>query len=177
MQIKILVLTFILFTTSAFASDTVKLGAAGSASVKSIVDEDGAYVSVRTSSGEQRIPEVDYFGKDFYTFHFNGKETDLAIFDVDGDGVQEFMVRTMATPMMSAVYIYKWDNEEKKFSPIPFGKKDFLGAGTGDLKLVAKEGKPASITFDVQQLAEFGNAPKQSFTYSWSNGSFKKSKK
>ena len=180
MQIRTTILALMLMANSAslFAAEIVKLGVSGTASVRTIIDEDGAYLLARLpGSAEQRIPEEDFFGRDYFTFFFNDKETELAAFDVDGDGVQEFMVRTMATPMMSAVYVYKWNSEDKKFNPIKFGKKDFLGAGVYDLKLVIKDGKPATITFNVQPIAEFGAPAKQTFSYAWSKGSFKKVKK
>ncbi|MGZ3692902.1 MAG: FG-GAP repeat protein [Bdellovibrionota bacterium] len=108
-----------LFAVSTVAhAEEVNLGASGKAAVQ-MAEVNGEFVlSIRLPAGNiQKIKE------EFVPFEMEGAPAAIAILDLNGDGVEEFVVRAMIPPQSGALYVYTYSVKEKKFVPMVTGKE------------------------------------------------------
>ena len=62
-----------------------------------------------------------------WNFKINGKATSLEIEDLDGDNIPEIITACATGEIQSALYIFKYNPENKDFIPMNFGYEKYKG--------------------------------------------------
>jgi hypothetical protein len=120
MSLKFSFLAILLLSSSvAQAGEAINLGAAGKAEITMQEEGNGEYVlSIHLPAGNtQKIRD------EFVPFEMDGSPAAIAILDLDGDGVEEFVVRAMIPPQSGGLYVFRYSVKEKKFVPMVTGKE------------------------------------------------------
>lgn len=90
-------------------------------------------LSITTAAGKTIASHAD-LGEQEKLFIFAGKATSLVVKDLNGDKVPEIITAAMLGTDRSALYVFSFDVQSKKLSPMPFSYKkqnltrDFLVA-------------------------------------------------
>lgn len=83
------------------------------------IENKSVSLKVANSSGEQ-FWLSDALGEQEKLFTIDGASTSLSIKDVTGDGIPELITAATTGPETSALYIFKYDAEGKKFTAMNF---------------------------------------------------------
>lgn len=83
------------------------------------IDNNSVTIKAFTSAGEQ-FWASEPLGEQEKMFILDGNATNLAIKDLDSDGTPELITAAMTGPDSSALYVFKFDAEAKKFAPMNF---------------------------------------------------------
>lgn len=111
----------------------------GSATVTLEQRDDGA-AAVISVPGQTDQAESS-LGSEFIPVLHKGKETMIAVIDLDGDGSDEFFLRVGVPPQAGALWLYRWEKDQKRFVAVRYGKHDYIAVDYGaPVKLDAKGG-------------------------------------
>jgi hypothetical protein len=100
------------------ATATARLGPGQTATVTAIrTTGEPARLEIALPQGTQRFDGV---GDQFLTIKSGGKDSILVIADLNGDGIDEIVVRGSVTADASAVIVYRWDGERRQYLPVDF---------------------------------------------------------
>lgn len=153
-------------------SATARLGGGKSASVNAGKSTEGAaYLEVMLPEGTQKIEGL---GDQFMPLKWNGRETALIAADINGDGVDEIIVRAAITSAASAILVYQWDAEQKQFFPVLFTdsqdeSKPFLFADPGSGVSIDKN----TIVVNVTRIDQSGRSAHVVERYRWDGDGIK----
>ncbi|RYZ99962.1 MAG: hypothetical protein EOP11_18830, partial [Proteobacteria bacterium] len=119
MRTRILLASLLLLPTSAFAISTkpIELGTAAPAASVTIEEEEGATLIFRLPGGKEQREEN--IGQEFANFTLGTKaDATVEALDLDGDGQQEIIARTVLPGGEGAVYVFRFDREKSRFVSI-----------------------------------------------------------
>lgn len=106
------------FAQNTSATATVRLGGGQTAMVSAVKEPDKvAYLDIALPQGTQRI---DFIGDRLLPIRAGGRDSLLSIIDVNGDGVDEIIVRGSISPQTGSILVFRWNGEFKQYLPVPF---------------------------------------------------------
>ena len=104
------------------ATATARLGQGQTVTVTAIrAAGEPARLEIATPSGTQRF---DGIGDQFLSMKSAGKDSIIVIADLNGDGIDEIMVRGSVTSDASAVIVYQWNAAKREYLPLDFTAED-----------------------------------------------------
>jgi hypothetical protein len=131
------------------ASATARLGAGKSVNVNAVKpDAGGAYIEIALPEGPQKLEGL---GEQFMPLKSGGREMTLVTADLNGDGIDEIVVRAQVTSTASAILVYQWNAEQKQYFPVQITDsmdqdKPFLFADTASAVSDEKNGIEVNVT-------------------------------
>ncbi|HLL28928.1 MAG TPA: hypothetical protein VKT73_14925 [Xanthobacteraceae bacterium] len=129
------------------ATATARLGPGQTATVTAVrATGEPARLEIALPKGTQRF---DGIGEQFLTLKSGGKDSIIVIADLNGDGIDEIVVRGSVTSDASAVIVYQWDGDRGEYLPVDFTSDD-QGEGKPFLFVEAA----GSITVDRSGVIE-----------------------
>jgi hypothetical protein len=120
---RIVLATFFFLATALPAASqsavaTARLGAGQTATVTAIrATGEPARLEIALPKGTQRFDGV---GEQFLTMKSGGKDSVIVVADLNGDGIDEIVVRGSVTADASAVIVYRWDGDRGEYLPTDF---------------------------------------------------------
>lgn len=130
-------------------SATARLGSGRSVNVNAVKPPEGsAYIEVALPEGPQKLEGL---GEQFMPMKSGGREATLVTADLNGDGVDEIIVRAMVTSTASAILVYQWNAEQKQYFPVQITDsmdqdKPFLFADVSSAVSINKGGIEVNVT-------------------------------
>ena len=104
------------------ATATARLGQGQTVTVTAVrATGEPARLEIATPSGTQRF---DGIGEQFLTMKSGGKDNTIVIADLNGDGIDEIMVRGSVTADATAVIVYQWSASRREYLPLDFTAED-----------------------------------------------------
>ena len=105
---------------------------------------------------------------------FGGRDSTLVIADLNGDGVDEIVVRGSVPPAASAIIVYKWDAQRNEYIPAEFTndqdeEKPFLFADAKSPVLIDK----GVIEVRVERVDQSGRTASFVERYKWNGDGFR----
>jgi hypothetical protein len=89
--------------------------------------KDGAAVTVSVKEEKlQHTQTESAMGEEFIPMQHKGKETYIAVSDLENDGFEEFFVRVAFPSQGGALWLFRWEANKKRFSLVPHGEMDFI---------------------------------------------------
>lgn len=155
---KFLPLAAILFAAAmqpawAQSADTqlanARLGGGQSVTVNAVKPPEGAaYLEIALPGGAQKLEGL---GERFLPVVAGGKQTPIAAADLNGDNVDEIVVRGQVTGTSGALLVLRWDAAQKQFLPVDFiddrdERKPFLFTDNNSTVSLAKGGIEVKVT-------------------------------
>lgn len=153
-------------------SATARLGGGKSVNVNAGKSAEGAaYIEVALPEGAQKIEGL---GDRFMPLKSNGRETTIVAADINGDGIDEIIVRAAITSAASAILVYQWDAEQKQFFPVLFTdgqdeSKPFLFTDQNSAVSVEKN----IIVVNVTRVDQSGRSARIVEKYHWDGDGIK----
>ncbi len=99
-------------------SASLKLDVVGELTINKFKAADAVGVEILDKAGNKLL-DMPSIGSTEKMFSFNDAATSLAVVDLTGDGVAEVVASAFFGPG-SALYVFRFDSESKKFVPIKF---------------------------------------------------------
>jgi len=100
------------------ATATARLGPGQTVTVTAVrATGEPARLEIALPQGTQRF---DGIGDQFISMKSGGKDSILVIADLNGDGIDEIIVRGSVTTDASAVIVYQWDRDRHEYIPVDF---------------------------------------------------------
>jgi len=100
------------------ATATARLGPGQTATVTAIrAAGEPARVEVALPQGTQRF---DGIGEQLLSIKAGGKDSVIAVMDLNGDGIDEIVMRGSVTNDASALIVYRWDPQRHQYLPVDF---------------------------------------------------------
>lgn len=130
-------------------SANARLGGGQTVKVSAVKPSEGAaYVEIALPEGAQKLEGL---GERFLPVVAGGRQTPLATADLNGDNIDEIVVRGQVTGTSAALIVLRWDAAQKQFLPVDFvddrdEKKPFLFTDNSSTVSVAKGGIEVKIT-------------------------------
>ncbi len=127
----------------------VRLGGGQTVKVSAVKPPEGAtYVEIALPEGAQKLEGL---GDRFLPVVAGGRQTSLAAADLNGDSIDEIVVRGQVTDSAGALLVLRWDAAQKQFLPVDFindhdEKKPFLFTDNNSTVSVAKGGIEVKVT-------------------------------
>jgi hypothetical protein len=156
------------------ATATARLGPGQTATVTAVrATGEPARLEIALPQGTQRF---DGIGEQFLTIKSGGKDTIIVIADLNGDGIDEIVVRGSVTADASAVIVYQWNGERREYLPVDFTAdnedegKPFLFVGAGSTIAVDKTG---AIEVSTTRTDQSGRTTTVLERYRWDGNGFK----
>ena len=156
------------------ATATARLGSGQTVTVTAVrATGEPARLEIATPSGTQRF---DGIGEQFLTMKSGGKDSVIVIADLNGDGIDEIMVRGSVTADASAVIVYQWNASRREYLPLDFTAEDqdegkpFLFVDPASSVAIDRSG-----TIEVSATRTDQSGRKNSFVerYRWDGSGFK----
>jgi hypothetical protein len=100
------------------ATATARLGPGQTVTVTAVrATGEPARLEIALPHGTQRF---DGIGEQFLTIKSGGKDSVIVVADLNGDGIDEIVVRGSVTSDASAVIVYQWDSQRHEYLPVDF---------------------------------------------------------
>lgn len=109
---------------SAAEQAKVRLPGGASATISLEKHHDGAAVTMAVPGQPNQIETA--LGEEFIPVAHKGKQSLVPVVDLDGDGTDEFFVRVAFPPQGGALWLYKWNAAQNRFTPVPHDGKEFI---------------------------------------------------
>ncbi len=154
------------------ATATARLGPGQTVTVTAAkTTGDNASLEIALPKGAQRF---DGIGEQFLSMRFGGRDSTLVITDLNGDGVDEIVVRGSVPPSSSAIIVYKWDGQRGEYVPAEFTndqdeEKPFLFADAKSPVTVEK----GAIEIRVERTDQSGRTASFVERYKWNGDGFR----
>jgi hypothetical protein len=154
------------------ATATARLGPGQNVTVTAAkATGDSASLEIALPKGAQRF---DGIGEQFLSMKFGGRDSTLIITDLNGDGIDEIVVRGSVPPTASAIIVYKWDPQRGEYVPVEFTndqdeEKPFLFADATSPVIVDKGG----IEVRVDRVDQSGRTASFVERYKWNGEGFR----
>ena len=104
------------------ATATARLGPGQTVTVTAVrATGEPARLEIALPKGTQRF---DGIGEQFLTMKSGGKDSIIVVADLNGDGIDEIVVRGSVTADASAVIVYRWDGDRGEYLPTDFTADD-----------------------------------------------------
>ncbi len=152
---SIIIFSLLFFFNGHAQAETVQLGKDGQAEISL---EENKLTKVNISLPGKKSQSIGGIGSEFVPFTFDGEETEIAVLDLDKDGVEEFAVRLIVPPQAGALHVFRWNKRKKEFEPITFPHGKFLMASAFDSLSLSRDGK---IEFTVKIYGDDGAPSKK----------------
>jgi hypothetical protein len=124
---RIVLATFFFLATalpaaSQSATATARLGPGQTVTITAVrTSGEPARLEIATPSGTQHF---DGIGDQFLTLKSGGKDSIIVVTDLNGDGIDEIVVRGSVTADASAVIVYQWNSARREYLPLDFTADD-----------------------------------------------------
>lgn len=154
------------------ATATARLGPGQNVTVTAAkATGDSASLEIALPKGAQKLEGI---GEQFLSMKFGGRDSTLVIADLNGDGVDEIVVRGSVPPTASAIIVYKWDTQRGEYFPVEFTtdqdeEKPFLFADARSPVVVDKSG----IEVRVERTDQSGRTATFVERYKWDGDGFR----
>jgi hypothetical protein len=148
------------------ATATARLGPGQSVTVTAAkATGDSASLEIALPKGAQRF---DGIGEQFLSMKFGGRDSTLVITDLNGDGIDEIVVRGSVPPSASAIIVYKWDAQRGEYVPADFTteqdeEKPFLFADAKSPVIIEK----GVIEVRIERVDQSGRTASFVERYKW----------
>jgi len=173
----VLATLFFLFSLPALAQNataTARLGPGQTVTVTAIrATGEPARLEIATPQGTQHF---DGIGDQFLTIKSGGKDSIIAVADLNGDGIDEIIVRGSVTADASAVIVYQWSNARREYLPVDFTAdnedegKPFLFVDAASSVTVDRSG---AIEVNTTRTDQSGRKTAVLERYRWDGSGFK----
>jgi hypothetical protein len=153
-------------------SANARLGGGQSAKASDVSPAGSAtYLEIALPEGAQKL---DGFGERFLPIVADGRPTPIAAADLDGDDVDEIVVRGQVTGTSGALVVLRWEAAQKQFLPVDFiddhdEKKPFLFTDNNSTVSLAKGG----IEVKATRIDQSGRSASVLEKYRWDGGTLK----
>jgi hypothetical protein len=176
---RIVLATFLILATALpaaaqSATATARLGPGQIATVTAVrAAGEPARLEIALPKGTQRFDGV---GEEFLTMKSGGKDSVIVIADLNGDGIDEIVVRGSVTADASAVIVYRWDGDRGEFLPTDFTAdgqdegKPFLFVEANSTVTVDRAG---TIEVNTARTDQSGRTSSVLARYRWEGDGFK----
>lgn len=163
-------------TNPAFArvvTATARLDAGRTATVNAVKEPDKvAYLEIALPQGPQRI---GFIGDQFMPIKAGGRDSLLVVADLDGDGVDEIIVRGSISPETGSIIVLRWNAESGQYLPGQFTNdrgedKGFLFVNAASPVALDKNG---SIEVKVERVDQSGRKATILERYRWEDGGYR----
>jgi hypothetical protein len=163
-------------TTPVFAQNataTARLGGGQTATVNAVKEPDKvAYLDIALPKGPQRI---DFIGDQLLPIKVSGRDSLLTVADLNGDGVDEIIVRGSISPETGSVLVFRWNAESGQFLPVIFtddqnADKPFLFVAASSPVMLDKSG---SIEIKVERVDQSGRKATILERYRWDGDGYR----
>jgi hypothetical protein len=156
------------------ATATARLGPGQTVTVTAVrASGESARLEIATPSGTQRF---DGIGEQFLTMKSGGKDSIIVVADLNGDGIDEIIVRGSVTSDASAVIVYQWDGARREYLPLDFTAdnqdegKPFLFVDAASTVTIVR---PGTIEVSATRTDQSGRANTVVERYRWDGNGFK----
>ena len=156
------------------ATATARLGPGQTVTVTAVrATGEPARLEIALPQGTQRF---DGIGEQFLTIKWGGKDATIVIADLNGDGIDEIVVRGSVTADASAVIVYQWDRERHEYMPVDFTAdnqdegKPFLFVDAASSVTVDRSG---AIEVNTTRTDQSGRQTAVLERYRWDGSGFK----
>jgi hypothetical protein len=156
------------------ATATARLGQGRTATVTAVrATGEPARLEIALPKGTQRF---DGIGEQFLTMKSGGKDSVIVVADLNGDGIDEIVVRGSVTADASAVIVYRWDGDRGEYLPTDFTADDdgegkpFLFVEAGSTVTVDHSG---AIEVSTTRTDQSGRTTAVLERYRWDGNGFK----
>jgi hypothetical protein len=176
---RIVIATFFLLATalpaaSQNATATARLGPGRTVTVTAVrAAGEPARLEIALPKGTQRFEGI---GEQFLTIKSGGKDSVIVVADLNGDGVDEIVVRGSVTSDASAVIVYRWDGDRGEYLPTDFTADDqdegkpFLFVDAASTVTIDHSG---AIEVSATRTDQSGRANSVVERYRWDGNGFK----
>ncbi len=176
---RIVLATFFFLTTALpaaaqSATATARLGPGQTVTVTAVRETgEPARLEIALPKGTQRF---DGIGDQFLTMKSGGKDSVIVVADLNGDGIDEIVVRGSVTADASAVIVYRWDGDRGEYLPADFTADDqgegkpFLFVDADSTVTVDRSG---AIEVNATRTDQSGRKSSVIERYRWDGDGFK----
>lgn len=135
-KISILLCAFVIALSTATYAETTSVSAISSNhksisikgvptfNVTRIFENDNISIKVTSLDGKEFWSSIP-LGLKPWSFKLNDKTSSLEVEDVDGDNIPEIITACTIGDIQSALYIFKYDEKKKSFTPMNFGYTNY----------------------------------------------------
>ena len=156
------------------ATATARLGQGQTVTVTALrATGEPARLEIALPKGMQRF---DGIGEQFLTMKSGGKDSVIVVADLNGDGIDEIVVRGSVTADASAVIVYRWDADRGEYLPTDFTAEDegegkpFLFVDAASTVTVDRSG---TIEVGATRTDQSGRTNSVVERYRWDGNGFK----
>lgn len=156
------------------ATATARLGQGRTVTVTAVrATGEPARLEIALPKGTQRF---DGIGEQFLTIKSGGKDSIIVVADLNGDGIDEIVVRGSVTADASAVIVYRWDGDRGEYLPTDFTADDdgegkpFLFVDAGSTVTIDRSG---AIEVSATRTDQSGRTIAVLERYRWDGDGFK----
>ena len=156
------------------ATATARLGPGQTATITAVrASGESARLEIALPKGTQRFEGI---GEQFLTLKSGGKDSVIVVADLNGDGVDEIVVRGSVTSDASAVIVYRWDGDRGEYLPTDFTADDqdegkpFLFVEAASTVTIDRSG---AIEVSTTRTDQSGRANSIVERYRWDGNGFK----
>ncbi len=151
------------------ATATARLGPGQTVTVTAVrATGEPARLEIALPKGTQRF---DGIGEQFLTMKSGGKDSIIVVADLNGDGIDEIVVRGSVTADASAVIVYRWDGDRGEYLPTDFTADDqFLFVEAASNVTVDRSG---TIEVSATRTDQSGRTASIIERYRWDGNGFK----
>ncbi len=156
------------------ATTTARLGLGQTATITAVrATGEPARLEIALPKGTQRFEGI---GEQFLSLKSGGKDGIIVVADLNGDGVDEIVVRGSVTADASAVIVYRWDGDRGEYLPTDFTADDqdegkpFLFVDAASTVTIDRSG---TIEVGATRTDQSGRASSVVERYRWDGNGFK----
>lgn len=155
------------------ATVTARLGDGQTATVNAVKEPDKvAYLEISLPKGPQRI---DFIGEQLLPIKAGSRDNLLTVADLNGDGVDEIIVRGSISPETGSILVFRWNADSGQYLPVTFTNdqgedKNFLFVDSSSPVTLDKNG---SIEIKVERADQSGRKATILERYRWDGDGYR----